>query len=117
MAGGDDMRFSDAQLVQLHKEIRVHIEGEDKWRSDHDEWRKEQDSRFSQLLEATQRNTESVGKLIEETRDIVQLHKDLQGAARLGQKLQDFCIWLMKWGTIGGFVAGVIHYFVNHIKH
>ena len=109
MIGDDDMRFSDGELVELKQQLKSHIEHEDAWRI-------EQDARWERVLSATESNTKAVGILIEETRDIVQLHKDLQGAARLGQKLQNMFIWLMKWGAIGTAIAGAIHYIVNHVK-
>ena len=71
--------------------------------------------RFDKLIDAQQKNTdaiseltESVASVVKGTSSIIQLHKDFQGAARVGSGVQGFMIWVLKWGAIGaGIVAGM----------
>ena len=66
------------------------------------------DEQFSQILMAQSKNTESIQDLIDETRAVVELHRDVQGATRLGMAVQRFMVWLLKWGTIGtAIVVGI----------
>ena len=96
----DEMRFSDEKLFEFHNEFKDHMQRCEQRFNEGDE-------QFRQLLEAQQRNTDAISALIEETRDIVQLHRDWQGAARIGTSAQKFGFWLAKWGTIGVGLAAI----------
>lgn len=92
-------RFSDEKLQEFQEEFRGHV-------ARCEERFNDGDKQFGQLIQAQQKNTEAISLLVEETREIVQLHKDIQGAARVGKSAQNFGIWLAKWGAIGiGFGA------------
>ena len=80
--------------------------------------------KFDKLIEAQQCNTESIGELTEslltlvkDTSSIVQLHKDFQGAARVGQGLQNFMLWFLKWGAIGVGVVTGINWVIERFTH
>lgn len=90
----DDMRFSDARLFQFHEDFQQHVDRCEERFNDTDD-------QFKQLIEAQKKNTDAISSLIEETRSIVQLHKDLQGVTRLGKRIQTFLIWVVKWPIIG----------------
>lgn len=85
----------------------------------------EEEAKFDKLVKAQQNNAEaiseitrSVSQLVEDTGAIIQLHRDFQGAARIGKGLQGFLMWCMKWGTIGLGVATAIMWLVEHFsKH
>lgn len=102
------MRFSDDQLSEFYAEFKLHVERyEEKTRSDGD--------LMTALIEAQRKNTEAISLLVDETRDIIQLHRDLQGATRLGTSLQKFGFWLTKWGVIGIGLAAAYQWLAKHL--
>lgn len=102
------MRFSDHQLSEFYEEFKQHVEK-------YSEKTKTDGEQFRLLIEAQRRNTEAISLLIDETRDIVQLHKDLRGATRLGTSLQKFGFWLTKWGVIGIGLAAAYDWLATHL--
>lgn len=96
--------MSEQQITELYQRL-----------DDHAQRFAEYDKSFSLILKAQEVNTaaitrltSSVSTLVEDTRAVVQLSKDLQGAARVGTGLQRFMLWCMKWGMIGiGVVSGI----------
>ena len=103
------MRFSDEKLFEFHSEFRQHVERCEKRFNDGDE-------QFLALIEAQKRNTDAITALVEETRGIVELHRDLQGATRVGMSLQKFIVWLTKWGAIGVGLATLLGWFLKLIE-
>lgn len=75
----------------------------------------ELDKRIDRLITTQEQNTNSVNELIEETRGIVELHKDFQSLAKVGVGLQRFAGWLAKFGVAGATIAGMIHWVSNHL--
>lgn len=57
---------------------------------------------LSELVLCTRQNTDAVTRLADETHGVVQLHKDMQGAARIGVNVQKIITWVIKWPLIGG---------------
>lgn len=104
------MRFSDEKLFQFHSEFRQHVERCESRFNDGDE-------KFEQLISAQQKNTEAIASLIEETREIVQLHKDIQGATRIGKNVQSFLTWIIKWPLIGGGLYAMVSWFIKHFTN
>lgn len=99
----NESRFSDEKLYQFHDEFRQHVtQCEDRFNAG--------DEKFERLITAQQKNTDAIASLIEETREVVQLHKDIQGVTRMGKKLQSFMIWVVKWPLIGTGVVGIINW-------
>lgn len=94
----NDMRFSDEKLYNFQEEFREHVIRCEQRFNDGD-------AQFKQLIDAQQKNTDAIALLIEETREVVQLHRDIQGTARVGKSLQNFIIWLLKWGAVGTGIA------------
>ena len=91
---------------------------------DHDKRFDEQERSFNRLIETQQANTAAISQitrqlsqLIEDTSAIVKLHKDFQGAARVGVGIQGFMIWCLKWGAIGTGVVTGIMWLVDQFKH
>ena len=118
-AASNEMRFSDVELIQMRNDV-AELK---KMASDHADWRDEQDKRIGRLMTALERNTDNVDKLthqvqtvVRDTADIIALHKDLQSAARLGSKVQEFIFWLAKFGAIGAFLAASVTYFMRGFK-
>lgn len=104
--------MNEQQVTELHQRL-----------DDHAERFKEYDKNFELLLNAQQGNTEaitqltaSVSSLVEDTRAVVQLHKDFQGAARVGKGLQGFMTWCLKWGAIGAGVVAGINWLLEHFR-
>jgi hypothetical protein len=79
--------------------------------------------RFNQLFQAQKTNTDAIGNLteavsslVQDTSSIIQLHKDFQGAARVGKGLQGFMVWLLKWGVIGAGVVALMNWVIEYFS-
>jgi len=116
MAGGDDMRFSDSMLLQLREDFDKHVTEEMSLSKDHLAAQNANVEAISKLTVSVATLTDNVSALTNDTRDIIQTYKDLQGVARIGSGAQRFAIWCMKWGSIGAAGAAGIHYIVNHFS-
>jgi len=80
-------------------------------------------AKFNKLIEAQEANTKSISKLtesvssvVEGTSAIIQLHKDVQGAARIGKGVQGFMLWCLKWGAIGTGVVTGLMWVIEHFN-
>lgn len=89
-----------------------------------EEYKLQEADKFNRLLTTQQENTDAITKLtmslktlVDDTSSIVQLQKDFTGAARVGQGVQNFMVWCLKWGAIGAGVVSITHYVVNHFNH
>lgn len=104
----DQLRFEDEDLSTLHKYVVEHIQecNDDK---------RALNMQFERLVMAQEENTRSVRELTDETRGVVQLHRDIQGAARIGTTLQNFAIWLAKWGAVGAAAAAAVTIFTDFL--
>lgn len=100
-------RFSDQELAEMHDDVR-----ELKERFDRHE--QGETKKFDAMIDAVNQNTKSIEHLTDETRAIVDLHRDLQGTARVGKGIQSFLLWLTKWGAIGGFFAVGIKWLIEY---
>lgn len=76
---------------------------------------------FNKLVEAQRINTDaiagltaSIASLVEDTRAIIQFHKDFQGTVRIGKSVQNFMVWLLKWGMIGSGIVAIINWLVKN---
>lgn len=106
---GKDMRFSDEKLYQFHNDFQEHVvKCEERFTSG--------DKQFKELIDAQQKNTEAIALLIKETRDIVQLHKDIQATFRISNGVQLFLSWVLKWPLIGTGLYAAISWIVKHIN-
>lgn len=79
--------------------------------------------KFEKLITAQEENTKAISKLTESvssvvkgTSAIIQLHQDIQGAARIGKGVQGFMLWSLKWGVIGTGITTAIMWLVEHFK-
>lgn len=129
---GDNVpRFSDQQLSELRQDFDTHVESHeqfvkrfDKHEQGEEAWRIQQGDRMDAMLTAQEHNTQAISELtthvsslVTDTKDIIQLHKDFQSTARVGSKIQDLIVWLMKAGGILAALGAGIHYVVTHLKH
>jgi len=80
--------------------------------------------KFNKLIKAQEENTKAISKLTESvssvvkgTSAIIQLHKDIQGAARIGKGVQGFMLWCLKWGFIGTGVATGLMWLIDHFNN
>lgn len=108
MANNENSRFSDERLAEFYAKFSEHIKKYEQ-KSDDDA------KQLRELIEATNQNSRAILSLVEETRGIVQLHNDIQSAARLGTSLQKFGIWLTKWGVIGAGLAAAYQWAAKHM--
>lgn len=110
------MSSQENSLYQLSERLDRHIaESNNKIQQSEDQ--------YNRLINAQQENakaisklTESVSSLVEDTREVIKLYRDFQGAARVGERLQDFMFWLLKWGAIGAGIAACINWIITHFK-
>ena len=111
-------RCTDEKLFQLCRDFEEH-----KNRFTLHEQREIE--KFDRIIQAQERNTQAIGELtiqvsdlVGDTRDIVQLHRDFQGVARVGTGVQAFSLWCLKWGGILGALGISINWIVEHFsKH
>lgn len=68
------------------------------------------DLKFERVLISIEKNTEALEKLTEETKDVVELVRDLKGAIRLGRNTQKFMLWLSKWGIVGAAIISLLNW-------
>jgi len=98
---GGDMRYSDEKLAEMDNYLRTHV-------ARSEERAKMEDERYLAVLRMQEKTAEAVKDLARETKDIVQLHRDIQGAVRIGSTVQKLLLWLVKWGAIGTLLAGCV---------
>lgn len=101
MGGEMARRFSDEQLTEMHDALKDLSQRFDKHEI-------EESKKFDAMINAVNQNTASIDKLTDETRAIVELHRDLQGTARVGKSVQSALLWLAKWGAVGTALAAFI---------
>lgn len=99
-------RFSDQELIEMHDELKDLSQRFDKHEI-------EESKKFDAMINALNQNTTSIDKLTDETRAIVDLHRDLRGTARVGKSVQSALLWLVKWGAIGTALAAFIKWVVG----
>ena len=80
----------------------------------HEERLEAGERRFEELIQCSRENTAAVTELVEETRDIIKLYRDAQGAMEIGTALQRFGLWCLKWGAIFGGVVAAIKIWAGH---
>jgi hypothetical protein len=101
-------RFSDEKLFKLCQDFDTHIKR-------FNEYEIREQGKFIEMIEAQRVNTvaiteltKSVTRLTNDTLGVVKTYNDLRGAARVGDNVQKFMLWLLKWGFIGaGIVAAI----------
>jgi ferritin-like metal-binding protein YciE len=120
-------RFSDQELADMHDELKslsrrfeehkeeVHTDLEE-LNTRFDKHKTEAAKKFDAMINAVNQNTTSIDKLTDETQEIVELHRDLQGTARVGKSVQNALLWLVKWGAIGTALAAVIEWVLIFMK-
>lgn len=72
--------------------------------------------KFDRLVETQQVNATTISDLAQSVSGVVQLHKDWQGAARVGKGVQGFMLWCLKWGAIGAGVVAIIKWTVERFQ-
>ena len=103
-------RLSDQELADMHEELKDLSQRFDKHETD-------EAKKFDAMINAVNQNTASIDKLTDETRSIVELHRDLQGTARIGKSVQNALFWLVKWGAIGAALAAAIKWGLDFVQY
>ena len=70
----------------------------------------------ARILELEEENQRQLGKLIEESRGLLHLYRDVQSVGRVGVRLQNFLAWVAKWPLIGGGVYVVLDYIFKNFR-
>lgn len=83
----------EQRLDNLEKSLSEHM---DLCRQEFDAGRNE----FDRLERCINENTAAVRALAEQTAGIIKLHQDIEGAARIGIKVQRIAAWFVKWPLI-----------------
>ena len=109
------MRYSDEKLANLDAKFDAHVRDEEVWRNAQDERWATIGYQLERVITVSENNTQAIAGVIEETRGLVQLQKDFQGAARIGSNLQQFLLWVAKWGVIGAGLAALAHTVLDFI--
>lgn len=105
----DSSPFRDEDLRKFHAEFIAHVE-----QYNHD--KSEDKDRFTNLFEAQEKNTQAIAELIEETRGVIELQKNIQAAAKLGNDVQRLSIWVAKWPVIGVGLYAIYEYLMRYVK-
>jgi len=116
MPEGDDVaRCTDEKLFQLCKDFEEHKERFEK----HEQ---RETATFGKILEAQHENTIAIGaltgqvtELVKDTRDIVRLHRDFQGAARIGGGMKKFALWCVGVGGFVGSIGAGLYWLVEYL--
>ena len=110
------MSDSEDRLFQLYEKFDLHIQRFDT----HEE---NEAVKFDKIMTAQLANTQAVSELtaqvsslVDDTRVIIQLQNDIQGAARIGKGLQGFMLWLTKWGAIGFAIYSALRWIGTHFR-
>lgn len=74
----------------------------------------EQRAQMRELAECNRLNAETIAQLREETRGIIALYNNLNGAARIGIAVQNFGVWVVKWPLIGTGIYTLYKWFTKH---
>lgn len=113
----NDKRVSDKRMNELFEQFDQHVER-------FEQHEREEGDRFNKLVKAQQANadavanlTRQVSSLVGDTKEIIQLHKDFQGTARIGRGIQNFMMWLLKWGTIGVGIVAMLNIIIDHFRN
>ncbi len=128
--GSEMPRFSDDMLLKLQNEFNEHVtehrafvERFTEHETTEEAWQGKQGERLAAILDTQAQNTaaisdltKAVASVVSDTKDIVQLQKDVQAAARLGGTLQRFLAATAKWGLIGAGVAAGVNWILTHFK-
>lgn len=101
--------FRDADLRQFHSEFIAHVQQYNADKEDHA-------TRFTKLVDAQEANTKAIADLIEETAGIIELQKNFQAAAKIGNGVQRFGLWLAKWPLIGVGIYTIYQFLVGRIQ-
>jgi hypothetical protein len=116
---GYNMRAGDTdKLLLLCEKFDQHVE-----RFDQHEAREEK--KFDRLIKAQEHNTAAiadltanVSSLVLDTKDIIQLTRDFQGAARIGGGIKRFTAWCLGIGGAVGGIGLLLTYITDHLsKH
>lgn len=102
----DDQKAMEYEVRKIREDLDKHIEADAAWKSN--------------MLELVRSNEETnktlaiaIQQVEENTRPIVQLSNDFQGAARIGLGVKKIILTL---GFFGGLTLAVWHYFKNFIE-
>jgi hypothetical protein len=111
------MSTTEERMVELCEKFEQHVVRFEQHELDEGE-------KFDKLIKAQQANTdaiavltESVSSLVDDTSSIIKIHKDFQGAVRVGSGVQNFMLWLMKWGVIGAGLATLVMWVIDHFQN
>lgn len=97
-------RFSDQELQEFHSEFVTYKQEVEELKTRVD------------AMQSTQIDINSkLDTVIENTSSIVELSRDIQGAARIGKSFQSFIFWLAKWGSIGVGIATVLQWILDNV--
>jgi hypothetical protein len=101
---------------ELHDKLKKHVKR-------FEQHERDDIMKFDNLITAQESNTKAINELtisittlVTNTGDVVQLHKDFQGAARIGKGVQGFMLWLLKWGAIGAGIVTWITWLIDYFK-
>lgn len=99
--------MSGDEMEKLYQEFEKHQRA-------FEDFKKEQEKRWDQVLDMVQQNTIATRNLTKSTEGIIQLYNDVHGAIRVGVGIQQFVIWSAKWGVVGTLIAAAVTYITTN---
>jgi len=76
----------------------------------------ERDEQFNKMLHAQAETIEALNHLTTATKDMIETYNHIRGAVVIGQSIQKFGLWLIKWPLIGAGLYGLFNYLFHPPK-
>lgn len=92
--GSDNLQELEQRVVALEAWKKEHL-------MDYEQHEKVEAERHDALVKAVTANTEAIGAFTQEMQGIIELYRDAVGVVRIGKGLQNFAIFITKWGALG----------------
>jgi hypothetical protein len=105
---GVDVKELRQSFLEHVQEFRLHEE------EDQRRWAQQQ-KLLAGLTKATERNAEAIKDLTAATKGVVELHRDVIGAARTGKRVQAMAAWVLKWGALGTATVAAVTYLTEKL--
>lgn len=77
---------------------------------------RERDAQFDKVMQAQTETIDALNHLTTATKDMIETYNHIRGAVVIGQSVQKFGLWLIKWPLIGTGVYALFDYLFHPPK-
>lgn len=99
--------MAEPTLESINTKIDIYIELQEEMHKVHTE-------KIEFLISCQNVNAASIANLKNDTSDIIKLYKNVQGAARVGVGVQNFLLWVAKFGIVGTAAVALSKFVAKH---